>query len=146
MKIKHIGICTLVLLLLACVSKPNNSEIKKAIRQNIESNLPKSISLSTASKDILVTSLEIQKIGKKKTLSIPDAAYEDIWWPVRVFVKGSYQPCKIELIPSGQKNNAGIPLHLNILETNIGKRITFESVLEFEVRYDDFQECVVKPK
>jgi len=142
-KIKHLGICTLVLLLLACVSKPNNSEIKKAIRQNIESSLPKSISSSTASKDILVTSLEIQKIGKKKTLSIPDAAYEDIWWPVRVFVKGSYQTCKIELIPSGQKNNVGNIL--KILETNIGERKTFELELEYEVRYNDFQECVVNP-
>ena len=103
MKIKHLVIFTLALLFLACVSKPNNSEIKKAIRQNIESSLPKSISSSTASKDILITSLEIQKIGKKKSLSIPDAAYEDTWWPVRVFVQGSYQPCKIELIPSGKK-------------------------------------------
>lgn len=135
----------LILVITACVSKPNNSEITESIRQNIESSLPKSINSSTASKDILVTSLEIQKIGKKKTLSIPDAAYEDIWWPVRVFVKGSYQPCKIELIPSGQKNNAGIPLHLNILETNIGERKTFELELEYEVRYNDFQECVVNP-
>lgn len=140
MNIKHLGICTLVILVFSCVSKPNNAEITKAIIQNIESSLPKSISSSSASKDILVTSLEIQKVGKEKILSIPNAGYEDIWWPVRVFVKGSYQPCKIELIPAGQNNK-----NLKFLETNIGERRTFESLLEYEVRYNDFQECVVNP-
>lgn len=129
-----------LLLITACVSKPNNSEITESIKQNIESRLPKGINSSSSSKEIIVSSIKILKVGKKKTLSIPDAGYKDTWWPVRVLVKGSFQPYEWELGPVDPKSKTG-----KIIETNIGKRITFDKILEFELRYNDFQECIIKP-